>query len=60
MERQLQVNETPFLSDPEIFVVKEHICAALERFSPQLPEAGRRLLDRLATPNWTLEWYLPR
>ncbi|MDH7485234.1 MAG: hypothetical protein QHJ81_03040 [Anaerolineae bacterium] len=54
------MNETPFLSDPEILVLKEHVCAALERFSPQLLEAGRRLLDRLATPNWTLEWYLPR
>jgi len=60
VERQLQVNGTPFLSDPEILLVKERYRAALERFSPQLEEAGRHVLNRIATPNWTLEWYLPR
>ena len=51
---------TPFLSDPEVLAARASYCAALERFSPQLVEAGRRVLNRIATPNWTLEWYLPR
>lgn len=34
--------------------------AALERFPPPLADAGRRVLDRICSPNWTLEWYLPR
>jgi len=35
-------------------------CAGLQRVAPALVPHGRRLLARIATPNWTLEWGLPR
>ena len=51
---------SPLLSDPEFLAVRASYCATLERFPPPLADAGRRVLDRITTPNWTLECYLPR
>jgi hypothetical protein len=56
----LEVQESLLLSDPKILAVRASYCAAIERLSPQLVNAGCHLLDRISTPNWTLEWYLPQ
>lgn len=48
------------LSDPDMRAVAERCRAFLERLPPPLAEAGGRLLDRVSTDNWTLEWSLPR
>lgn len=32
----------------------------LERLPSPLAEVGHRVLDRISSPNWSLEWYLPR
>jgi hypothetical protein len=57
---KVAVRDSPLLSDPEVLAVRASYCATLERFPPPLADAGRRVLDRISTPNWTLEWYLPR
>lgn len=57
---EVVVKQSPLLSDPEILSVRASYCAVLERLPPPLADAGRRVLDQIATPNWTLEWYLPR
>lgn len=33
---------------------------ALRRLPPEMAQAGRALVERIATPNWALEWGLPR
>jgi len=48
------------LSEPDVLYVKASFGAGLAQLSPELADAGRRLLDTLATPNWCLEWRLPR
>ena len=50
----------PFLSDPDVIAVRASYCAALERYPPPLADAGRHVLDRVSSSNWTLEWVLPR
>lgn len=54
------MKRSPLLSDPEVLAVRASYCAALEQLPPPLVDAGRRVLDRISTSNWTLEWYLPR
>jgi hypothetical protein len=49
----------PSLSERTIAPAGEGFCAGLERVAPALLPSGRRLLSRIATPNWTLEWSLP-
>jgi hypothetical protein len=49
----------PGLSESTIAAAGARFCGGLERVAPALVPAGRRLLSRIATPNWTLEWSLP-
>ena len=54
------MQESLLPSDPKVLAVRASYCAAIKRLSPQLVNAGHHLLDRISTPNWTLEWHLPR
>jgi hypothetical protein len=49
----------PRLSEDAIESVSVQFCASLERLAPALLPPARRLLSRIAAPNWTLEWSLP-
>jgi predicted ATPase len=40
--------------------VREEACAAFAMLPAPLPAAAGRLLDRIAPPAWTVEWYLPQ
>ena len=51
--------QPPRLSETLEIVVKSLYGAALAGEPAELAEFGARLLDRLAPPNWTLEWSLP-
>jgi hypothetical protein len=50
----------PRLPESEMEETGARFCAGLQRVAPALAPHGRRLLARIATPNWTLEWGLPR
>ena len=50
----------PRLPEGEIEYAGARFCAGLQSVAPALVPHGRRLLARIATPNWTLEWGLPR
>jgi hypothetical protein len=50
----------PRLPLGEIEETGARFCAGLQRVAPALVPHGRRLLARIAAPNWTLEWGLPR
>jgi hypothetical protein len=56
----VSVNPSPLLSDPDVLTVRASFCDALARFPLPLANAGRHVLDRITTSNWTPEWYLPR
>ena len=49
----------PRLSETLEIVVKSLYGAALAGEPSVLADCGRRLLDRISPPNWTLEWSLP-
>jgi hypothetical protein len=49
-----------YLSDPRMRAVRMDACAALSMLPPPLPSAGIQLLDHIAPPHWTVEWYLPQ
>lgn len=48
----------PALSDPRMQVIRGEACAALAWLPAPLPQAAIRLLDSIAPPGWTVEWYL--
>ena len=49
----------PRLPETLEIVVKSQYGAALAGEPSELADCGRRLLDRISPPNWTLEWSLP-
>jgi hypothetical protein len=49
----------PRLPETLELAVKDRFCTALAGEPAELAEFGVRLLDRIAPPNWTLEWSLP-
>ena len=49
---------TPLIT--EAAEIKNEIQAALAACFPGLVEAGGDLLERVSTPNWVLEWGMPR
>ena len=49
----------PRLPETLELAVKDRFCTALVGEPAELAEFGVRLLDRIAPPNWTLEWSLP-
>lgn len=49
----------PRLSDSAEVAARARYSVALEATTPELACLGRRLLERIAPPNWTLEWSLP-
>jgi hypothetical protein len=49
----------PNLPDDEIGAARANFLAELEALSPQLHKSGHALLEKIATPNWALEWALP-
>jgi hypothetical protein len=49
-----------YLSDPRMRAVRADACAALATLPAPLPDAALYLLDRIAPPAWTVEWYLPQ
>ena len=48
------------LAIADVAAVTTEFHAALAPLPPATAAAGRRLLARIATPNWLLEWSLPR
>ncbi|HXF63136.1 MAG TPA: hypothetical protein VNK95_16035 [Caldilineaceae bacterium] len=46
--------------DPYMAVIAERAQTGLAPFPAVVAAAGRRLLARLAPPQWRLEWYLPK
>jgi len=50
----------PRLPESEMEETGARFCAGLQRVAPALAPHGRRLLASISTPNWTLEWGLPR
>jgi hypothetical protein len=54
----------PFMPPPRLSVtleraVRAEFAAALAGEPPAVAEMGRRVLNRITPPNWTLEWSLP-
>jgi hypothetical protein len=49
-----------FLSDSEVVATREAFRLALNDLAQPLSDAGQHILDKISTPNWTLEWFLPR
>jgi hypothetical protein len=49
-----------FLSDPDVIAVRQAYQLALQDLTAPLVEAGQRTLDQISSPNWSLEWFLPR
>jgi hypothetical protein len=49
-----------YLSDPRMQAVRADACAAFAKLPAPLPDAALHLLDRIAPPAWTVEWYLPQ
>jgi hypothetical protein len=49
----------PGLPAVEAATARAAYLAALGRFSPEIYEAGRGLLERIDRPNWAVEWSLP-
>ena len=49
----------PRLPEMLEITIKAEFGAALISQPSELAESGRRLLDRISPPNWTLEWSLP-
>jgi len=54
------VGDRSFGQDPEIRGVAVAYKAAVARFAPSLAGDATSLLERVLTPNWTLEWMLSR
>lgn len=54
------MNPPPRPLNPDARAAEEHFASTLSRLSPAEVAAGHRLFDRIATPNWALEWGLPR
>lgn len=52
--------KSSFLSDSDVIAVREAFRLKLNDLAPPLSEAGHHILDQISTPNWTLEWFLPR
>lgn len=46
--------------DPSLVAVRARYLTAVERLSPRLAAPASRLVERLSTANWLLEWNLPR
>lgn len=46
--------------DPDVRAVRMDFDAGILRIAPALVEPAKQLMQRLARPNWTMEWYLPR
>jgi hypothetical protein len=49
----------PRLPDDEIGAARVSFLAELDTLSPQLHDSGHALLEKIATPNWALDWALP-
>jgi hypothetical protein len=49
-----------FLSDSDVIAVREDYRLELKNLAQPLPDAGQHILDKISTPNWKLEWFLPR
>lgn len=49
-----------YLSDPRMRAVRADACTAFAKLPAPLPDAALHLLDRIAPPAWTVEWYLPQ
>jgi hypothetical protein len=47
-------------SDPGVRAVSAAFVAGVDRIAPALVVPATRLLARLARPNWSMEWHLPR
>jgi hypothetical protein len=52
--------KSSFLSDSDVIAVRQAYQLALQDLAAPLAEAGQRTLDQISSPNWTLEWFLPR
>src|SRR5690606_17833130 len=50
----------PPLLEPYMAAIAERAQAGLAPLPATVAAAGRRLLARLAPPQWQLEWYLPK
>lgn len=49
-----------FLSDSDVIAVRAGFQLDLNNLAAPLAIAGHRILDQISTPNWKLEWFLPR
>ena len=56
----MTVKWLPLPSDADMLAVRASYGSALERFPPLLTDDGKRVLDRISSSGWTLEWRLPR
>ncbi len=58
--RNINALKSSFLSDSDVIAVREAFLLDLNNLAPPLSDTGQIILDNISTPNWALEWFLPR